>query len=504
MAILEMKHISKRFAQTLANDDVSLSAEKGEIHALLGENGAGKTTLMNILFGLYQADSGEIWWKGRPVHYAAPRQAIADGIEMVHQHFSLVMKMTVAQNIILGLPQKGLFIDYKQVERDIRALSERYGLLVDPRATVRDLSVGQQQRVEILKALYRKAELLILDEPTGVLTPQETAHLFDILRALKKEGYAIIIITHRMSEILAVSDRITILRDGKKVACLQTAQTNPQELSHYMIGRELKETFELPPVEGEKAELLRLRGVSLQKQKEKPLLDGVDLTLYGGEIVGIAGVDGNGQKELAEVICGIRKQTGGSVFFKGQDIGACGIRKRFEAGISYVSDDRQQDSLVMDMTVGENLALRNFRTPPQSHHGILSFGRIDSMADDEITRYHIKTPNSHTAARLLSGGNQQKVILAREIDAAPDLIVASQPTRGLDIGATESIRELLIGQRNAGRCVLLISADLEEILAISDRICVMYDGRLVGELSREEATPEKLGLMMGGQKEVGA
>ena len=419
MAILEMKNISKRFFETLANDDVSLSVEKGEIHALLGENGAGKTTLMNILFGLYQADSGEILWKGRPVHFTAPRQAIEDGIEMVHQHFSLVTKMTVAQNIILGLSQKGLFIDYKQVERDIQALSERYGLLVDPKAVIRDLSVGQQQRVEILKALYRKAELLILDEPTGVLTPQETQHLFDVLRELKKEGYAIIIITHRMSEIVAVSDRMTILRDGRKVACLDTAETNPHELSQYMIGRELKESFDLPPAECEKKELLRLCGIGLQKQKEKPLLDGIDLTLHHGEIVGIAGVDGNGQRELAEVICGIRRQTAGSIRFQGQDIGGWSIRRRFEEGIAYISDDRQQDSLVMDMTVRENLVLRNFRQAPQSSHGVLNFGRIDALAKDQIERYNIKTPGSQTTVRLLSGGNQQKVILAREIDALP-------------------------------------------------------------------------------------
>lgn len=500
MAILEMKHISKAFAGVYANEAVDLSVEKGEIHALLGENGAGKTTLMNILFGIYQADEGEILWKGQSVRFESPGAAIAQGIGMVHQHFSLVKKMTVMDNIILGLESGGLFLNRTAAREKIQDLAARYGLEVDPDAAVYSLSVGQQQRVEILKALYRDVELLILDEPTGVLTPGETEHFFGVLRRLKEEGYAIIIITHRMSEIMSISDRVTILRDGKRVGSLVTAHTNPEELSQAMIGRELKESAGSGGREpGE--ERLVLSHVSIHRNKKASLLSDVCLTVREGEILGIAGVDGNGQKELAEIIAGVRKLREGSITFEGREIGRLSVQKRFAMGISYISDDRHADGLVLPMTVGDNLILREYRQQPFSRFRVLNRRAAAEAANRAISDYRIKTSGrsgKDTQVRLMSGGNQQKVILAREITGRSRLIIASQPTRGLDIGATEFVRELLIRQRDLGKSVILISADLEEILSLSDRVAVMFGGRIAGILPGSEATPHKIGLLMGG------
>ncbi len=493
MAILEMKHISKAFAGVYANEAVDLSVEKGEIHALLGENGAGKTTLMNILFGIYQADEGEILWKGQSVRFESPGAAIAQGIGMVHQHFSLVKKMTVMDNIILGLESGGLFLNRTAAREKILDLAARYGLEVDPDAAVYSLSVGQQQRVEILKALYRDVELLILDEPTGVLTPGETEHFFGVLRRLKEEGYAIIIITHRMSEIMSISDRVTILRDGKRVGSLVTAHTNPEELSQAMIGRELKESAGSGGREpGE--ERLVLSHVSIHRNKKASLLSDVCLTVREGEILGIAGVDGNGQKELAEIIAGVRKLREGSITFEGREIGRLSVQKRFAMGISYISDDRHADGLVLPMTVGDNLILREYRQQPFSRFRVLNRRAAAEAANRAISDYRIKTSGrsgKDTQVRLMSGGNQQKVILAREITGRSRLIIASQPTRGLDIGATEFVRELLIRQRDLGKSVILISADLEEILSLSDRVAVMFGGRIAGILPEARRRPTK-------------
>ena len=500
MALLEMQQICKAFSGVYANDHVDLTVEKGEIHALLGENGAGKTTLMNILFGIYSADSGQILWKGEPVRFASPKDAIAAGIGMVQQHFSLVRKMTVLDNIILNLRDNRFVLDRKQARQRVCALTEKYGLTVDPDAQVGSLSVGEQQRVEILKALYRDVELLILDEPTGVLTPQETAQFFEVLRALQKEGYGIIIITHRMSEIMSISDRVTILRDGKKVAQLVTAETQPDELSRHMIGRELNESYDVDTPPGEET-LLSLEAISLPRKKKGHPLHDITLELRRGEILGVAGVEGNGQKELAEIITGIQHPSQGRVVLDGQEIQRENVRQRYERGVVYISDDRLNDSLVTDMDMTENLMLRDYCRAPFSHKGLLDRKAMLQTAKEKIQRYQVRssgTSGEATPVRLLSGGNQQKLIVAREIHDRAQVVVASQPTRGLDIGATEFVRDRLVEQRNAGKGVLLISADLEEIMALSDRIAVLFGGRIVGVLTRQEATVEKIGLLMGG------
>ncbi len=500
MAILEMKNICKAFAGVYANKNINLSVEKGEIHALLGENGAGKTTLVNILFGIYTADGGEILWKGKAAGFSSPKEAIAAGIGMVHQHFSLVQKMTVLDNMILGTKENGLILDRASIEKRIVDLAQKYGLTVDPKARVCDLSVGEQQRVEILKALYRNAELLILDEPTGVLTPQETAQFFDVLRNLKKEGYAIIIITHRMSEIMAISDRVTILRDGRQVADLITSETDPAELSRYMIGRDLNEHYDITkPAEEE--DVLVIEHVSLpRKHKGHPLHD-ISLRVHRGEILGIAGVEGNGQKELAEIIAGIQQQGSGKIKLNGADIGKESAKKRYESGIAYISDDRHSDSLIVDMNITENLMLREYCHEPYSHHRILNRKAMVHDAKRKMEEYQVKASGNsgiNTKVKLMSGGNQQKLIIARELSDKAKLIIASQPTRGLDIGATEFVRRMLVKQRNAGKSVILISADLEEIMALSDRIAVLFGGRIAGILDRGDATVDRIGLLMGG------
>ena len=499
MAILEMKNISKAFSGVYANENVNLAVEKGEIHALLGENGAGKTTLMNILFGIYTADSGEIYWKDKKVEFDSPREAIEQGIGMVHQHFSLVQKMTVLDNIILGLKQEGLFLSRMEARKSIVELAEKYGLLVRPDARIRDLSVGEQQRVEILKALYRNVDLLILDEPTGVLTPKETQDFFEVLRRLKSEGYAVIIITHRMSEIMAISDRVTILRDGKKIKDLVTSETNPTELSMYMSGRELQESFERQKQQGSEI-ALELKDVHVAKG-EKAILDHVNMTVRKGEVLGIAGVDGNGQTELAEVIAGIRKITSGDICFMNENIQKDSVKQRFEKGISYISDDRHADGLVIDMSLKDNMLLKHYDKEPYSKKGIFNKKPMDDLADSAIEKFQIKTTGTsgkESIVKLLSGGNQQKIIIAREVTEDAKLVIANQPTRGLDIGATEFVRQTLMDVRNSNRSVLLISADLEEILALSDRIAVMFGGRIVGVLNRDEADVQKIGLLMGG------
>lgn len=506
MPILEMKDICKSFSGVYANDHISIFAEKGKISALLGENGAGKTTLVNILFGIYTADSGTVYWKGKQVNFTSPKDAIDAGIGMVQQHFSLVQKMTVLDNIILNLNGNRFFLDRSAAEKRVVHLAEKYGLSINPKARVCDLSVGEQQRVEILKALFRNVELLILDEPTGVLTPQETTQFFEVLRNLKNEGYAVIIITHRMSEIMAISDQVTILRDGKKVVDLITAQTDPSELSRYMIGRDLKETYEIE-TSAVGDDILVLDQVSLtRKGKAHPLHD-ISLRVQRGEILGVAGVEGNGQKELSEVVAGIQKGYAGTVCLNGRNMNKVSVRKRYEDGIAYISDDRHRDSLVTDMSVTENLMLREYCCAPYSHSGIMNPKVMQMNADRMMEKYQIRASGKSgaaTAVKLMSGGNQQKLIIARELTDSSKLIVASQPTRGLDIGATEFVRKLLVEQRNAGKGVLLISADLEEILALSDRIAVMFGGRIIGVLNRSEATVQQIGLLMGGvaQKEA--
>ena len=502
MALLEMQQICKAFSGVYANDHVDLTVEKGEIHALLGENGAGKTTLMNILFGIYSADSGQILWKGEPVRFASPKDAIAAGIGMVQQHFSLVRKMTVLDNIILNLRDNRFVLDRKQARQRVCALAEKYGLTVDPDAQVGSLSVGEQQRVEILKALYRDVELLILDEPTGVLTPQETAQFFEVLRALQKEGYGIIIITHRMSEIMAISDRVTILRDGKKVAQLVTAETQPDELSRHMIGRELNESYDVDTPPGEET-LLSLEAISLPRKKKGHPLHDITLELRRGEILGVAGVEGNGQKELAEIITGIQHPSQGRVVLDGQEIQRENVRQRYERGVVYISDDRLNDSLVTDMDMTENLMLRDYCRAPFSHKGLLDRKAMLQTAKEKIQRYQVRssgTSGEATPVRLLSGGNQQKLIVAREIHDRAQVVVASQPTRGLDVGAIEYVHKYIVEQRNKGKAVLLVSFELDEIISLSDEIDVIFDGRINGSLPGKDADENTLGLWMAGGK----
>lgn len=501
MALLEMHGIIKAFPGVLANDKVELCVEEGQIHAILGENGAGKTTLMNILYGLYQADEGEIIWQGKKVHFASPTRAIESGIGMVHQHFMLVEKMTVLQNIILGLKPAGYpFINATQIAAQINELSRRYGLLVDAQKRIYDLSVGQQQRVEILKALYREAKLLILDEPTAVLTPQETVELFHILRMLKNERHSVILISHRLAEIMEISDVVTVLRNGRNVATVNTADTNVNELSRFMIGRDLADVSlecQTPPGQ---AVALNAEGLTVRYGREKPVLQDISFALRQGEILGVAGVDGNGQVELAEILCGIQRPLGGMLKFDGKDVVCHGIRARFEEGIAYIPEDRHKDGLVLDTDVKNNLMLRCYHVEPYSKHGVFRRKKVMKAAQELIDAYNIKTPSMQTRVANLSGGNQQKIILAREVGALPKLLVAMQPTRGLDIGATEYVRQQLIECRNSGRSVILISTDLDEIIAMCDRIAVIFEGRLMGIMENTpDLSAETIGLLMGGK-----
>ena len=500
MPLLEMRDICKSFSGVYANDHISLTVEKGEIHALLGENGAGKTTLMNILFGLYDADSGSIYWKGEEVRFRTPREAIAAGIGMVQQHFSLVRNMTVLDNVILNLSGNSFFLDRGREGKKLEAMADRYGLSVDIHEKIADLSVGERQRVEILKALYRNVELLILDEPTGVLTPQETEHFFTVLQELKAEGYGIIIITHRMSEIMQISDRVSILRDGKLVGSMKTADTDPAVLSRYMIGRDMKE-IKAPETKPGSAILFEIRGLTRRAGKHTHALRGIDLTVHKGEILGIAGVEGNGQKELAEVMTGIKAKAAGDILLEGRSIMDMSIRERYEAGISYISDDRLGDSLVPAMDITDNLMIRDYRKEPYSKYGRMRRSEMRKTARSKVEEYEVKASGNQgidTKVGLMSGGNQQKLIAAREITEHAKLVLAAQPTRGLDIGATQFVRERLLQHREKGGGVLLISADLEEILELSDRIAVLYNGKIVGILDRDEADVHRIGLYMGG------
>ena len=501
MPMLSMEDISISFYGTYANDHVNLSVEAGEIHALLGENGAGKTTLMNILFGIYKAESGRVLWNGEEAHFRSPQEAIKSGIGMVHQHFSLVNAMTVLDNILLGYDMP-LFMPRKKMRRRLLELSEQYGLKVNPDALVGDLSIGEKQRVEILKALFRDIKLLILDEPTGVLTPKETKRLFDILRQLKEKGFAVIIITHRMSEIMAITDRVTVLRDGKSVATLVTRECTAEELSHAMVGRELN-VVENTQEEITGKPLLTLDQVTVFRSgRKRPALENVTITIREGEILGVAGVEGNGQKELAEAIVGIRRgRVKGKILLGEDDLTGTTVRVRADKGVAYVPDDRQHDALVPDMDVSENLLLRNYKKAPFSFLRVFNRKRIEKNAQEAVVDYSVRTTGTlgvKSPARLLSGGNQQKIVLAREISETARLIVASQPTRGLDVSASAFVREKLLEQKKQGKGVMLISADLEEILMISDRIIVMDNGRIAGELARKDATIDTLGMLMGG------
>jgi len=498
---LEMCGIVKRFPGVLANDNVSFDVHSGEVHALLGENGAGKSTLMKILYGLYQQDEGDIRLNGENVTIASPTDAIRLGIGMIHQHFMLVESLTVAENVALGLPStRGPLTDMDRVSKRIIDLASIYNLEVDPGAYIWQLSVGQQQRVEIIKALYRGAALLILDEPTAVLTPQEVDELFHIMRQMTADGHALIFISHKLHEVIEISQRVTVLRDGRKMGCRPTSSTNKHDLANWMVGREVGMQPDKARVSGGEVRL-RLEGVSAQSERETRALNNVSLEVISGEILGVAGVSGNGQRELAEVITGLRPATDGKIILEGEDVTGQTPRVLTEKMLAYIPEERMRDGMIREFTVAENLILREHHQPPYSTSGFLNLHAIEEHTEALIDAYNVKTPSQETLVKSLSGGNIQKLVLARELSRKPRVLVAAQPTRGLDIGATEYVHQQLLLQREEGIATMLISEDLDEILALSDRIAVIYEGEIMAVVPRAEATPEKLGLLMAGVRE---
>ena len=497
--VLEMRGVTKTFGAVTANDDVSLVLHRGEILGLLGENGAGKSTLMKILYGLYKPDSGTIVVDGEEARIRDPKDAVRRGIGMVHQHFTLIPPLTVAENIVLGAePRKGGSLDLNRAIKETKELSERYGLRVDPRARVADLSVGVQQRVEILKALYRDARILILDEPTAVLTPQETEDLFRTLEELVADRLSIILITHKLGELLGVSDNITIIRDGRVVDTVKTSETDEGALARLMVGREVLLRVEKKASEAG-APRLAAEGLVVLSGTGAVAVHGVDIEVRAAEILGVAGVDGNGQVELAEALAGTRPVEEGRVYLDGEDVTGLGADERQEQGLAYVPEDRSRKGLVQDFSLWENNALKTYDEPPFSGRFGWIFPKVmRRRAAENLKAYDVRPSDPEARARSLSGGNQQKAILARELSGDPKAIVAAQPTRGVDVGAIEFIHRQLLKQREEGKAILLISLELEEVRSLSDRIVVMYDGRIVGEVG-PDATDEELGLLMAGR-----
>lgn len=499
---MEMRGITKRFPGVLANNQVNFDVRSGEVHALLGENGAGKSTLMKILYGLYQPDEGEIHLNGEAVTIHSPADAIHLGIGMIHQHFMLVPSLTVTENVALGLKSsRGIRTDLDRVAARIKELAGLYGLQVDTDAYVWQLSVGQQQRVEILKALYRGAALLILDEPTAVLTPQEVDEFFLTLEQMKKDGHALIFISHKLHEVLQLCNRVTVLRDGHTIGTQLIEGTTKQQLAEMMVGRPMNMQPKKAAVETGEVRL-SLRDVQAQSDREHPALRNVSFDLRSGEIVGLAGVSGNGQRELAEVIAGLRPLTGGEITLGGRHIAGAPPRDIMELGLSYIPEERMRDGMIKEFTVSENLILREFDQQPFARNGFLNQGAIQRNSKELVEAFSVKTPSLDTPVKNLSGGNIQKLVLARELSRKPKVMIAAQPTRGLDIGATEYVHARLLEQRELGLATLLISEDLDEILALSDRILVIFHGQIMGDLPRGEATAEKLGLMMAGEQQT--
>lgn len=503
--VIEMLGIRKEFSGFVANDNITLQLKQGEIHALLGENGAGKSTLMNVLFGLYEPDGGEIRVRGEKKIINNPNVANDLGIGMVHQHFMLVDKFTVAENIMLGKePTKLGIIERKKAIKEISEISERYGLRVDPNAVVRDISIGMQQRVEILKTLYRGADILIFDEPTAVLTPQEIKELIQIMRTLIKEGKSIILITHKLKEIMDVCDRVTVIRRGKGMGTVDVSETSPQDLANRMVGREVVfKTEKKPATPGE--DVLEIKDLVVKESRGVESVRGLNLSVRAGEIVGIAGVDGNGQSELLAAISGLTKVASGSIKLNNKSIENKKPRKITEAGLGHIPEDRHKHGLVLEMSIGENIALQTYYKKPISNHGFINHRSMYDFARKLIEEYDVRTSSEYVPAKSLSGGNQQKAIIAREVSRDPDFLIAAQPTRGLDVGAIEFIHRRLIEQRDKGKAVLLMSFELEEIMNVSDRIAVIYEGKIVAIVKPEETTEQELGLLMAGSKtaEVG-
>jgi ABC-type uncharacterized transport system ATPase subunit len=497
-AMLEIRGITKQFPGVLANDQVNFDLKQGEIHALLGENGAGKTTLMNILYGLYKPDAGEIHRNGEELVLDSPKDAINRGIGMVHQHFMLVPVFTVTENIMLGSETvKNGLLNRKQVADEVQALSQKYGLVIDPEAYVEDLPVGVQQRVEIIKALYRQAEILILDEPTAVLTPQETEDLFEVVKSLTAQGVSIIFITHKLKEVLAVADRITVMRAGKVVGTVRPQDTDEGQLAAMMVGRDVILQVEKTPAEpGE--EVLRVNDLQVHDQRGLEAVRGVSFSVKSGEILGIAGVQGNGQMELVEALTGLMPSHGGEVWFAGKDITGKPPRPIIENGLAHIPEDRQKHGLVLSYPVADNLILCTYYLPPFGVNFILQNEAVDEYARRLVKDFDIRTPSPYVPTSKLSGGNQQKVIVARELSRQVKLLIANQPTRGLDVGSIEYIHQQVVNMRDQGVAVLLVSAELDEIMALSDRIAVIYRGQIVTILEAGQATREQLGLLMAG------
>ena len=502
--IIEMLHITKEFPGIIANDDITLQLRRGEIHALLGENGAGKSTLMSVLFGLYQPEKGEIRKNGQVVKINDPNDATALGIGMVHQHFKLIDVFTVLDNIILGAETTKLgFLQKKEARKKVQALSERYGLKVDLDAKVEDITVGMQQRVEILKMLYRDNEILIFDEPTAVLTPQEIDELMDIMREFAKEGKSILFISHKLNEIMAVSDRVTVLRKGKYVGTVDTKDTDKQTLSNMMVGRPVQlEVVKDPAKPGDV--VLSVEGLTVPSHLHKRnAVDHVSFEARAGEILCIAGIDGNGQSELIYGLTGLEKASHGKITLCGKDISHASIRRRGEH-MSHIPEDRHKHGLILDFTLEQNLVLQKYREPRFQHMGFINQGAVRQYAQQLIEQYDVRSGQGPvTIARSMSGGNQQKAIIAREVDRDMPLIVAVQPTRGLDVGAIEYIHSQLVAERDKGKAVLLVSLELDEVMSLSDRILVMYEGEIVGELDPKATTVQELGLYMAGAKRMG-
>lgn len=496
--VIEMIGITKIFPGTVANDDVNFELLKSETHVLLGENGAGKTTLMNILYGLYQPEKGEIIVNGKPVKITNPNDAIKLGIGMVHQHFMLVHNFTVAENIVLGMePKAGLTIDIKKAIKDVKEIADKYGFNINPKAVIEDISVGQQQKVEILKALYRGADVLILDEPTAVLTPQEIEELSVIIDNLKEEGKSVILITHKLKEVMKMSDRVTIIRRGKATGTVKTKETNIDQLAELMVGRKVNLVVKKDEAKlGH--EILKVEDLVVKDHRGVEVVKGVSLTVRAGEIVGLAGVDGNGQTEFIEALTGLRKSESGKIKLKDKDIFGRSPRQITDSGLAHIPEDRHKRGLILKYSLFENSVLGTYHKKPFSNGIVMNYNEIRKHCQKLIEEFDVRTPNDEVTAAALSGGNQQKLIAAREIAKDPELMIAAQPTRGIDVGAIEYIHKRLVQERDKGKAVLLVSLELDEVLALSDRIAVMYDGKIVDILDRKEADEKKLGILMAG------
>jgi len=498
---IELKNITKRFPGVIANDQVDLTLNSGEIHALLGENGAGKSTLMNILYGLYHKDEGEILIQGQEVDIRSPRDAIAHGIGMIHQDFMLVQPFTVTENVVMGLDEEGSgpLLDLDGASARIEALSKQHGLAVDPHARIEHLSVGVEQRIEILKLLYRNAKLLILDEPTAVLTPQEADGLFEVLRSLASKGHTIIFITHKLHEIMAVSDRVTVMRDGKAIATLETKDTSPRELALKMVGREVVFSIDKQPRRrGER--VLQIENLQIDDETGYRKVCGVSLDVYAGEIVGLGGVDGNGQSELAQALMNLRPIADGSVLANGVDVTHSSAADHRSAGMAYIPADRRKVGSVSDLSISYNAILGNLEHYTSAGNLLINDSRVKEHAKALVKRYDVRPPNIALDAGKLSGGNLQKVVLGREVMSKPTILIVEQPSRGLDVGATEFVRRQLLVERDKGTAILLISAELEEVLTLSDRIAIIHQGEIMGVIDSAAAEVEAVGLMMGGTR----